>query len=249
MLDRKVRLLILGAALAASAQTPPSFEVASIKPSEPGTAIAIRRSGHRIVTTGSSLQFLISWAYDMHTDLIYGKPAWLDGAKYDIVAARPEDQRPTRSVPGQPTELQTMMQALLAERFKLLVHREKRELPLYALVVAKGGPKFTLAETPESMGQTPFSVPAPGRLIGKQVAAWMLAKALSGQVNKTVQDHSGLHGVFDFQLEWQPEGMPDTGRPSLFTAVQEQLGLRLEARRGPVDVLVIDRIENTPTAN
>lgn len=237
-----MKLLVLAATLAvASAQTPPSFEVASIKVSEPGTPMAIRRSGHRVVTTSSSLQFLISWAYDLHTDLIYGKPGWLDSARYDVVASAPQDE---------PAKLQERMQALLAERFHLVVHPESRELPLYALVVGKGGPKFTLSKAPEVFGQTPFSVPAPGRLNGTQVSAAMLAKVLSGQLNKTVQDHTGLTGAFDFKLEWQPEGMPPIAdRASLFTAVQEQLGLRLESRKGPVQVLVIDRVENSPTAN
>jgi uncharacterized protein (TIGR03435 family) len=233
-------MMLLAALAAAAAQTPSSFEVATVKPSEPSTPIAIRRSGHRVVTTGSSLQFLISWAYDLHSDLIYGKPGWLDSTRFDVVAAAPEDQ---------PAKLQERMQALLAERFKLAVHRETRELPLYALVAAKGGPKFSLAPAPAVFGQTPFNMPAPGQLTGTQVSAAMLCKVLSGQLNKTVQDHTGLTGAFDFKLEWQPENMPATGAPSLFTALQEQLGLRLEARKGPVEVLVIDRIENAPTAN
>src|SRR6185369_2324682 len=136
------------------------------------TPVAIRRSGHRVVTTGSSLEFLISWAYDLHSDLIYSKPGWLDSTRFDVVAAAPEDQ---------PARLQERMQALLVERFKLAVHRETRELPLYALVVAKGGHKLQLSEAPAVFGQTPFSMPAPGRLTGTQVSAAMLAKVLSGQ--------------------------------------------------------------------
>lgn len=234
-------------AAAAIAQTP-SYEVASIKPSEPNTPVAIRRSGHRTVTTGASLQFLISWAYDIHTDLIYNQPSWLDSARFDITAAAPEDGL-VRRKPGEPSALQKMMQSLLAERFKLVTHRETKELPLYALVVAKGGPKFTLGPVPESMGQTPFAGPERGRLIGTQVSTEMLAKVLSGQLGKTVQDHTGLTGVFDFKLEWSPDASPVPERPSLFTAIQEQLGLRLESRRGPVQVLVIDRIESKPTEN
>ncbi len=237
-----MKVIALVATLAvAFAQTPLSFEVASIKASEPGTPLAIRRSGHRIVTTSSSLQFLISWAYDLHTDLVYGKPGWLDSARYDIVASAPEDQ---------PAKLQERMQTLLVERFHLAVHRETRELPLYALVVGKGGPKFSLSKAPEVFGQNPFGGSGPGSLVGTQVSAAMLAKVLSQQLNKTVQDHTGLAGAFDFKLEWQPDGMPPIpDRASLFTAIQEQLGLRLEARKGPVQVLVIDRVENSPTAN
>jgi uncharacterized protein (TIGR03435 family) len=237
-----MKLIALVATLAAAfAQTPPSFEVASIKASEPGTPLAIRRSGRRVVTTSSSLQFLISWAYDLHTDLVYGKPGWLDSARYDIVAAAPEDES---------WKLQERIQTLLAERFRLAVHYETRELPLYAIVIGKGGPKFSLSKAPEVFGQTPFRSPGPGSLTGTEVSAAMLAKVLSGQLNKTVQDHTGLTGVFDFKLEWQPDGMPPIpDRASLFTAIQEQLGLRLESRKGPVQVLVIDRVENSPTAN
>jgi uncharacterized protein (TIGR03435 family) len=252
-----VKLVLLALALSStSAQTPPSYEVALIKPSDPATTLAIRRSGHHLVTTASSLQFLISWAYDIHTDLIYKRPSWLDSARFDITANAPQDRPASARRPGEPTELQKMMQSLLAERFKLVTHRETRELPLYALVVAKEGPRIRLTPAPETMGQNPFSNPAPGRLIGTQVSPEMLAKVLSGQLNRTVRDHTGLKGVFDFKLEWTPDAaaLPDAppdlrAGASLFTAIQEQLGLKLEARRGPVEVLVIDRVESTPTEN
>jgi uncharacterized protein (TIGR03435 family) len=110
------------------------------------------------------------------------------------------------------------------------------------------------------MGQTPFSMPGSGRLIGVQVSAEMLAKVLSDQLSRSVQDQTGLKGVFDFKLEWEPDASstgpdgvrtpPDLGAgSSLFTAIQEQLGLKLEARKGPVEVLVIDHIESAPTEN
>jgi uncharacterized protein (TIGR03435 family) len=253
-------VLLLAALTATYAQTP-AFEVASIKPSDPAGTIAIRRSGHRIATTNTSLLFLITWAYDLHSDLVYGKPAWLDSVRYDIIAARPQDDRPAPArLPGQPTELQRMMQVLLAERFRLVVHRETRDLTLYALLVANGGPRVQLKEAPAVMGQTPFHMPGRGRLIGEQVSAEMLAKVLSGQLDRSVQDHTGLKGVFDFKLEWEPDagsirpdGAPPTADPNagptLFTALQEQLGLKLETRKGPVEVLVVDHIERTPTEN
>ena len=110
------------------------------------------------------------------------------------------------------------------------------------------------------MGQTPFSMPGRGRLTGTQVSAEMLAKVLSDQLNLSVQDQTGLKGVFDFKLEWEPDALsaPPDGLPapadlrtssSLFTAIQGQLGLKLEARKGLVEVLVIDRIERVPTEN
>ena len=202
---------------------------------------------------------LITWAYDVHSDRLLGIPKWLDSVRYDIVANAPQESRAVRREPGQVSQLQQMTQALLAERFKLIIHRETKELAMYALVVAKSGPKVHLTEAGEVMGQNPFNMPGRGRLIGTQVSTGMLAKVLSDQLGRSVQDHTGLKGVFDFTLEWEPdmqstsaEGMPagpaQTGS-SLFTAIQEQLGLKLEPRKGPVEVLVIDHIESTPTEN
>jgi uncharacterized protein (TIGR03435 family) len=218
------------------AAAPPSFEVASIKPSDPSQPIAIRRSGTRLATVSTSLEFLITWAYDIYPDQLYGKPKWLDSIRYDILAAAPEE-----------ADFKERMQTLLAERFKLAVHRETRELPMYVLVVAKDGPKFKLTEFSGNMNQNPFHMPGRGRLIGTGVRADALAKALSGQLGRTVKDETGIQGIFDFKLEWSPD--QNTEGASLFTALQEQLGLKLEARKGPVSVLVIDRVENAPTEN
>jgi uncharacterized protein (TIGR03435 family) len=233
---------------------PPAFEVASIKPSDPAGSLAIRRSGLHLSTTNSSLLFLITWAYDIQSDRVLNQPKWLDSARYDIVANAAPLKSPRR--PGQPTELQQMMQSLLAERFKLVLHRETKDLPVYALIVAKGGPKVHLSPAPETMGQNPFQMPGSGRLTGAEVSAEMLANVLSGQLRRTVQDQTSLQGVFDFKLQWDPEPMMHHLEPaelrtsgSLFTALQEQLGLKLEARKAPVEVLVIDRMESTPTEN
>jgi uncharacterized protein (TIGR03435 family) len=220
----------------APGQPTPAFEVASIKPSEPGQATAIRRSGNRIAFVNTSLEFLITWAYDLYSDQLFGRPKWLDFTRFDILANAPEQ-----------SDFKPRMRTLLADRFHLSVHSETRELPVYILVEAKDGPKLTLAPMPQTMGQNPFAMPGRGRLIGTQVTAEMLAKVLSGQLGRTVRDASGLQGVFDFKLEWDPDGT--AGGASLFTAVQEQLGLKLEARKGPVEVLVIDHIDQVPTEN
>jgi uncharacterized protein (TIGR03435 family) len=246
--------IALGCALSLSswpvfgqAAAPPAFDVASIQPAEPGGTIAIRRSGHHLITVNTSLESLIGWAYDLHTDRIYGKPKGLDTGRYDITANAPEDAWAAAPSPGQPTRLQQMMQALLAERFKLAVHRETRDLAMYALTVAKGGAKVTTREHTGPMGQSPFGMPGRGVLVGTEVSAEMLAKVLANQLGRSVKDETGLEGVFDFKLEWSPDQATDGA--SLFTAIQEQLGLKLEPRRGPVEVLVIDRIETTPTGN
>jgi uncharacterized protein (TIGR03435 family) len=223
-----------------------AFEVASIKPSGPDARISIQRSGYRIATTATSLEWLIAWAYDVHRDRLYGKPKWLDSALYDIVANGPEN---FKREPGRIGPLQEMMQTLLADRFKLAIHSEIRELPMYSLVVASGGAKVHLQEMPQSIGQTPFRMTARGRLTGTMVTAAMLAKVLSEQLGRSVDDQTGLKGVFDFTLEWEPDEAEARGGASLFTAVHEQLGLKLEARKGPVEVFVIDRIERNPTEN
>jgi uncharacterized protein (TIGR03435 family) len=132
---------------------------------------------------------------------------------------------------------------------------------VYALVVSKTGPKVHLTEPGDSAGQNPFRMPGKGRLTGTQVSAAMLAKVLSDQLSHSVQDETGLQGIFDFTLEWEPDEprngadhMPTAfagvrSGSSLFSAIQEQLGLKLVPRKGPVEVLVIDHIERTPTEN
>ena len=208
-------------------------------------------SGDRIAITSASLEWLITWAHDIHTSRLYSKPNWLNSVRYDILANAPgydaeDDRRPGR--------LQRMMQALLRDRFKLVLHTETRELPMYAMVVAPSGLKIHLTELRGEIGQSPFGRPGRGRLVGAQVTSEMLANVLSNQLGRTVQDQTGLSGVFDFKLEWEPDGQATDSTnarmgPSLFTAIQEQLGLKLEARKGSVEVLVIDRIERTPTEN
>jgi uncharacterized protein (TIGR03435 family) len=234
----------------------PAFEVAAVKPSDPTSTVAIHRSGYHLATVNTSLLFLITWAYDMHRDRIYGQPGWLDSVHYDIVANAPGWDLRAHRQPGELTPLQQMMQALLAERFNLALHRETRGLPIYALVVAKSGPKFRLREAPEIFGQNPFAGSGRGRLVGTEVNAEMLAKVLCDAAGRSVQDQTGLKGVFDFKLDWEPdelsagpEGVAGRTGASLFTAIQEQLGLKLEARRGPVEVLVIDHIDRAPKEN
>jgi uncharacterized protein (TIGR03435 family) len=233
----------------------PAFEVASIRPADAAGAISIRRSGDRLTTSSASLEMLIEWAFDIRNDRLFGKPRWLDSVRFDIAAKAGQSLAPGR--------LQQMMQSLLATRFKLAIHRETRELPVYAMVVAKSGVKLHPVEASGDAGPNPFSMTARGRLTGSQVSTEMLANVLSNQVGHSVQDRTGIKGVFDFKPEWEPEtdaeptgadGAPASSTdiragPSIFTAIQEQLGLRLEPHRGPVEVIVIDHIDSSPTEN
>ena len=135
-----------------------------------------------------------------------------------------------------------MMRSLLADRFGLVVHKESRELPYYALVVDKNGHKDRVAKPAGPVGQNPFSMTGSGHLTGTQVSAEMLAKVLTDQTGRFVEDQTGLGGVFDFTLDWDPD-------ISMFTAMKEQLGLRLDAVKGPVEVVVIDHVETAASEN
>ncbi len=246
---------ILPGAFGQDAAASPAFEVAAVRPSDPASRISIARSGDRLTTSNTSLEMLITWAYDIRDDRLFGKPKWLDSVHYDIVAKA--GMSLSRGV------LQRMMQSLLATRFQLAIHRETRQLPMYAMVVDKNGAKLHLTEATGDPGPNPFNMPGRGHLTGNQVTAAMLANVLSNQLRRSVQDETGLKGVFDFELEWEPDtdaqsaGVDDASAPSadtrtgpsIFTAIEEQLGLKLEPRKGPVEVIVIDHIESTPTEN
>lgn len=242
-------VFLMATAAIATAQSP-AFDVASIRPADPGHTMSINRSGNRISFSNYSLEMLIEWAYDIRSDRLLGKPKGLDSVRYDIEAATPQQPLP-------PHGLYLMMRTLLAQRFKLAVHTETRELTHYEMVVDKGGAKIHPEPLAGPAGQNPFSMTARGHLTGTKVSAAMLATVLTDQAGRFVEDHTGLNGVFDFKLDWTPDATapsddPDPSSrsaPSLFTALREQLGFRLDARKGPVEVVVIDHVENTPTAN
>ncbi len=143
-----------------------------------------------------------------------------------------------------------MLQALLAERFKLTLHRETKELPMYVLVVAKNGPKFKTTESETGISsnssRTHWHVTAKGTMR-------RFAEFLSEEAGRPVVDQTGLSGSYELTLDWTPDDAPaandSAAGPSLFTALQEQLGLKLDATKGPVEILVIDRANRTPTEN
>jgi uncharacterized protein (TIGR03435 family) len=295
-----IALAMASATFAAAAQTL-SFEVASVKPTAPSPDGRVRfmvRGGPgtsdpgQITYQGRSLKDLISSAYGVKSFQVSG-PGWLDTERFDIVAKIPEGT--TKE------QFNVMMQNLLAERFKLVVHREKKDFPLYELTIAKGGPKLkpstedpSAAAGPPPPGPPPIGkdgfpqVPAgrpammmnflPGgqrRLMAMVQPVSTLADMLSNLMDGPVIDKTGLTGKFDFTLEFTPEqgfgagplgAAPppqppnaDPGQPAglaaadqlsgLFTALQEQLGLKLERKKGPLDVWVVDRAEKVPAEN
>jgi uncharacterized protein (TIGR03435 family) len=158
-------------------------------------------------------------------------------------------------IPG--VTLRLMMQNLLADRFKLRVHREMRELRSYALVTDKNGPKVRFVDPTRPVGMNPFNMTARGRIVGTRVTAEMLAKVLADQLKRPVEDLTAITMPFDFTLEWMPDSVADQSetvaansiRASIFTALREQLGFTLNSRQSAVEVIVIDHVESVPTEN
>lgn len=246
-------LLAVGSVVPAGAQSretgDPRFEVASIKRNDSGDAtIGFEiRPGGRVVATNIPLKQFIRAAYTLQLYQIIGAPSWVDSERFDITAISDRDLRDSRPwMPGGTyLAVQVMMQSLLADRFGMVAQMEEREAQSYALVLNKAGDsrKLTPAKTPcdVNCGMRP----APGRLSARHVPLPTLAEFLSQVTGRLVVDASGLLGDFDLDLRWTPEGQPeavDVDAPSIFTALQEQVGLRLEARRASIPMLVIDSI-------
>jgi uncharacterized protein (TIGR03435 family) len=226
----------------------PSFEVASIKlHPEPVTASydPIVR-GSTVVGMACSLRDMITAAYSIRYDQLAGSPNWLTSGHYDLEAKASGDAPLSRE------QGMAMLRTLLAERFQLKVHREMREMPVYELVIAKNGPKFK-PSSPDSTGGTVTRVTAAGLLRMEATRGTMerLVRQLSNTAGRPVLDKTGLAGDYAFTLEWSPGDRapdPDSNVPSIFTAIQEQLGLKLDPTKDPIEMLVIDRAEK-PSEN
>jgi bla regulator protein BlaR1 len=229
----------------AFAQAPrPSFEVASLKPSGPNDRLMYRlEPGGRYLATGLTLKLLIANAYGVPELRISGGPGWRDSDKFNLEAKVGIQLPPW---PDSQKQLSLMLQSLLEERFKLALHRETREEPVYELVAAKAGVKLKTAKADESPG---FQMDN-GRIHSMAVPLDFLATNLAYLLGRTVIDKTGLAGKYSFTVTYMPDDAApaDTDGPSLFTALQDQLGLKLESSKGPVELLVIDRVEK-PDAN
>ncbi len=279
------QFVLLLAAVAAAMAQPLAFDVASIKaspPRVPGTPMRVGCTGGaetkdpgRWTCENASLSDLVSQAYDLRAYQLVA-PDWMNEARFHIGATMPATT--TRA------QFREMLRTLLAERFGLKVHPEKKEMPGYELTVAKNGPKFKEAAPPlpEEPDDAPrrgpgppkrdergFPVLPPGRnsmaiMQGRAAAQWPnmtteeLARNLSYQAQRPVTDATGLKGKYDFAFYWitprmvapTPEGdASDPAGPSLFAALQDQLGLKLESKKVTLDVTVVDHAEKTPTEN
>ncbi|MGA2730964.1 MAG: TIGR03435 family protein [Terracidiphilus sp.] len=239
----------------------PSFDVVSIHLSPPSP------DGHNHIwndvheshfrTGNLSIRDLIQYAYYLPKSQILGGPPWLNSAMYDIDAkSDPEVDARLKAMPGDAAAQQKrlMVQALLADRFAFAAHHETRELPIYNLVLAKGGAKF---QPSDRSGTTIDTWRSRMHVAGSDDTIGLLARELAQLQGRVVVNKTGLSGRYDLTLRWTPHdapppllnGAPDPNAPpGLFTAIQEQLGLKLESSKGPVDVLVIDKIEQ-PSPN
>jgi uncharacterized protein (TIGR03435 family) len=237
-----------------AADANPGFEVATIKPARPEGrfSLTVNRSG-MLNTTSTTVADLIKFAYDLHPRQITKGPAWLESEKYDITA-KPD----TEGIPN-PTQLKLMVQKLLKERFQLTFHNEKKELSVYAITLTKTGPKLTKNE---SGGNLPGYGGGRGTFIVRNSSIAEFGHILQANIlEQPVVDQTGLGATrYDFTLKWTPDpsqsqiGGPAPPNapppadnadvpPDIFTAFQQQLGLKLENTKAPVDVMVVDRLE------
>ncbi len=226
----------------------PQFEVATVKPSDPAnTSYGFHTQGHRIFVENQTLRNIVAVAYGVHQGQIVEAPGWVDHQRYDI--------KGVPDLPGYPDmrQMQGMLKALLAERFQLKLRRDRRELSVYAITVAKGGAKIARsASDPKSLpDETGYG--QNGQQVVKFTNCAMTDVAFEMQefMEKPVVDQTGLPGRYDFTLTWTPSTAPageEAGAPGIYTAVQEQLGLRLQATKTAADVLVIEHVER-PSGN
>lgn len=264
----RYRIILVAAValgLGASPEIPAQFEVASLKPGQPIPGdkfnINLGSLSHGTLTlTNTSLADCLRYAYALTNNEQLSGPDWIKSkaVRFDIVAKGPAD--------APLSQIRQMLQTLLTERFQLALHREQKDLSYVALVIGKKGPKLQEAIPDSDASGNKYLM---GRIYSNHISMITLATLLSRFSGQTVVDMTGLEGVYDLKLEWTPEHATkpassassadadagaDTGAdadsgPSLFAAVEQQLGLKLEVRKGPVEIIVIDHAERVPIQN
>lgn len=259
-MDRSLLLAALlfsaPALLCQAPPTSPTFEVATIKPVESGpksSRFIVMQGPHRFVEKDYTLKLLIAAAYNLNPKAVTGGPAWIESDHYDILALTP-GEKPTHD------EQMLMLRSLLTDRFKLVFHREFKVFPIYSLELAKGGSKLKPSTAAPSDQPQLISTVYPQRILMPARNASMadfvsvLQRAI---LDRPVVDKTGLTGRYDFDLEWAPDesqfggdipASTDASIPPLFTAIQQQLGLRIVATRGPIQAIVVDRADH-PSPN
>jgi uncharacterized protein (TIGR03435 family) len=229
----------------------PDWEVVSVKahdPNDPNNAQAMTTKGRQVIISNRPLVGMLLFAYGMHKKEIAGAPGWMETERWDVEGLP--------DVPGEPSlkQMQNLIRKLLEERFGLKVHKESKELAVYAITVAKSGEKLTTSGGDPN--GTPFeNENSNGGVVTMRMTNMSMvefAPDLGYFLDRPAVDQTHLTGRYDFQLKWtadESKAPPDgTAPPGMFTAIQEQLGLKLEPAKAPVDVLVIDKVER-PSAN
>jgi len=238
--------------LAAAPDREPAFEVATIKPATPELGFGFQINGRYLKSPSSSLSNLVAFAYQLHPRQITGGPAWLETEKYSLLAEAPAEGKP---------DMMAMLRTLLADRFQLKFHRAEKELSVYAIVPRKTGPKLG-DHAGDPNGSPTYGFRALGTMEVNNAgiadfAGWMQRYIM----DRPVIDRTGLDRRYTFNLTWKPDEtqFPDLAsqlpseagiaeRPDLYTAIQQQLGLKLESTRAAVGIMVIDHVER-PSAN
>ena len=228
----------------------PSYEVATIKPAGPDEHRVVQVQGVRLFTASTSLVDLMMFAYGVHQLQVTGGPEWVKTEKFDLLIQP--------NMPGRPSTVQmrSILRKLLADRFKLTLHHAQKELPVYGIVATKGGPKLTPTTTEAVAANTAAIGFSEDAMVVKDATISEFASLMQRYValDRPIVDHTGISGKYDFTLSWTPDTSQFNGNPpwrarndanagpDLFTAVQEQLGLKLQPLKEPTDVLVIDSV-------
>lgn len=251
-----VLLLLLSAGAALAQEAAPQFDVATIRPNTSGSgSSSIHTRDQTLVATNVDIYPLLEMAFGIKRDLVSGMPSWAREARYDI-DAKSLEMTPEQARGLTREQRRAMLQKLLEERFALRAHIEVKTLPVYDLTIAKSGVKFKeYVQEPGGKDKSGSMNTHNADMTATGVPMQNLASFLADQIQRTVIDKTGLTGIYDLHLKWTPDDYRVNGAsatnddaPPLFTALEEQLGLKLVASKGPVDTLVIDHID-PPTEN
>jgi bla regulator protein blaR1 len=237
------------------------FEVASVKPGDPaGNQVMMRFTpGGGVRLVNATLKAMITLAYGVQPAQVAGGPGWIDSDRFEVVAKGPAGAGPPKSPLEEREKTQVRLQALLKERFRLAVRTETKEMSGYGLTIAKGGVKMSESAAPERRG---IRQTGRGELSAQGVSMDLMANLLGRTLGRKVVDQTGLTKTYDFDLHWTPEpgegglGRPpgpapadaESSGPTIFTALQEQLGLRLESQKVDTELIVVEGAEQ-PTEN